>query len=378
MSKWVLDYSLSLVNRTAAFYLSRDLKNAFSDDWRAVRRWRSHNPRDYSKYERKIRAKCMLAELSKPSLGKCLGSWNRIAGASYLHMDPLYCRNDALTSRDRVLCHDIGPISHPELYGADCRDVYSSAYRRIQDTRPQMTFVSQASKSAFTKYFGDDYPSMDVVPLYLRESLLESIPDAKHLSKPPMMANVGSSFFISIGEVGSRKGLLQSVQGYARSELHKEGVEYVICGPSGAGYEAVAAIAKKTPGLHLFGYITDEVMPWLYHNALGFVLLSRLEGFGIPAIEAPFFGLLPLISHDPALVEVTGGHAFRCEPSSVDEVAQSLRALASLDPIERNERIKLICEHARSYTFENFMMGWAKVLGLEAKHFFDHGVYQQN
>ena len=41
---------------------------------------------------------------------------------------------------------------------------------------------------------------------------------------------------------------------------------------------------------------------------LGF-LLSRLEGFGLPAID-PFHGLMPVISYDPALVEVTGNHAF--------------------------------------------------------------------
>ena len=364
MHNWVIDYSLSLVNKTGAFYLSRDLVDAFSNEWHAVRRWRSHDTRVYSKYERKLRAKCMLAELSRPYLRKYFTSWHRLIGANYLHMDPLYCINDKLQSNDRVLCHDVGPVSHPELYASNVRHAYTAAYRKIQENKPKMTFVSQASKTAFIEFFGDDYPALDVVPLYLRESLIVDEENIAEKTKPVIMESVAPSFFISVGEVGTRKGLTQSIEGYARSKLHREGVDYVICGPRGLGYEAVAAAARANPGVHLYDYVSDDVLRWLYRNALGFLLLSRLEGFGLPAIEAPFHGLIPVISYDPALVEVTGNHAFMCDPSSADEVAQSLCSVVSICEDDKRERLQLICENAKAFTFQNFLAGWRKILEL--------------
>ena len=83
MQNWVIDYSLSLVNKTGALYLSRDLVDAFSSEWLAIRRWRSHDSRVYSKYERKLRAKCMLMELSRPSLRKYFSLWHRLVDANY-------------------------------------------------------------------------------------------------------------------------------------------------------------------------------------------------------------------------------------------------------------------------------------------------------
>lgn len=65
--------------------------------------------------------------------------------------------------------------------------------------------------------------------------------------------------------------------------------------------------------------ITDhvELMPWLDDEAFvacfagaGLVLLpSDFEGFGLPAVEALRRRIPVVVSADPALVEVTGGHA---------------------------------------------------------------------
>lgn len=365
MSDWILDFSLSLVNRTGAFYLTRDLKDALVRDLSGVRTWRDHRDRPYSRIERKVRARLMLKELGSPGLAAMLPYWSRVPDRRYLHMDPLYVLNDKLTSSDRVLCHDIGPVSHPQIYGDGTREMYGRAYEKIARVRPSMTFVSNATKEAFVSKFGSDFPSLDVIPLYLRDDLLGGAFDVEtEVPEPEIFGGVSNRFFISVGEVGARKGQADAIRGYAHSDLAKTGVDYVICGPRGFGYDEVFDLASKTRGVHLFSYVSDAELNWLYARAEAFVLLTRLEGFGIPAIEAPLKGVYPILSNDPAVQEVTGGLAPGVESSSTEAVAQALKTALSMSPESREKTVDLIAGFSRRFTFEAYLNRWREVLGL--------------
>ena len=87
-------------------------------------------------------------------------------------------------------------------------------------------------------------------------------------------------------------------------------------------------------GLHFLGEVPDQgVMLPLYSDALAFVYPTHYEGFGLPVLEAMQCGCPVITSHDPAVVEVSGGAAIHT--SSAHEIAEAMRAIAA-DPRLRN------------------------------------------
>jgi glycosyltransferase involved in cell wall biosynthesis len=85
-----------------------------------------------------------------------------------------------------------------------------------------------------------------------------------------------------------------------------------------------------------------ELMPWLDDEAFarcftgaGLVLFpSDFEGFGLPAAEALRLGIPTVVSPDPALAEVTGGHAVTVRSNDAGDLAAAVRAAVALTPEE--------------------------------------------
>jgi len=75
----------------------------------------------------------------------------------------------------------------------------------------------------------------------------------------------------------------------------------------------------------------DEALPSLYRGARAFVFPSRLEGFGLPPLEAQACGVPVVASNATSLPEVLGGGAALLDPDDVGGFAEALAALLA-DP----------------------------------------------
>jgi glycosyltransferase involved in cell wall biosynthesis len=126
--------------------------------------------------------------------------------------------------------------------------------------------------------------------------------------RPPFVADDGERFFFTIGQIREKKnfGLLVPMMHYL------PGYKLYICGDDHYAYarELRQLIDRVGEGrVVLTGKITDAQKSWLYAHCAAFLFPSRLEGFGIPVLEAMRYRTKVFCSNLSSLPEVCGPHA---------------------------------------------------------------------
>jgi glycosyltransferase involved in cell wall biosynthesis len=353
----LLDCSLSLINRTGAHYICEDLAAAFGDKG-ILRRWRLLRQPLPTGAARKIFGRLMLREITLLGTSKrFLWPEPKAVKLKRLFLDPLYVSRSRLESSDIILCHDIGPVSHPELYDSGTVDAYEKAYTKIAKVQPGIVFVSNASRRAFEARFGTNFRFLRTIPLYVRSGSL-----AGHSEPVP---GVHRPFFLTVGALETRKNQRTAIEAFERCGIARRGVSYILCGARGAGAEEIEGAAARTPGAKVLGYVSDAQLRWLYQEASAFVLPSLLEGFGMPALEAALHGLLPILSRDSALAEAVNGAAIQVDPHSVSEIGAAMESVLVLDETRRKALKNALIAHAQSATRERFLAEWEDLISSE-------------
>jgi glycosyltransferase involved in cell wall biosynthesis len=353
----LIDCSLSMINRTGAYYISEDLAMAFGSKG-IVRRWRLLRQQLPDGIVRKLLGRLMVQEIALlGTSSRFVWPEPRAVKLKRLFLDPLYVSRSRLQSSDIVLCHDLGPVSHPQIYDSATVNAYEKAYTKIVKAQPGIVFVSNASRLAFEARFGTDFRFLKAIPLYVRTGTLagnyEPIPGIQ----PP--------FFLTVGALETRKNQRTAIEAFGQYGFAEREVSYILCGARGAGSEEIVATAARTPGVKVLGYVSDAQLRWLYKGASAFVLPSLLEGFGMPALEAALHGLVPIISRDSALTEAVNGAAIQVDPHSVSDIGEAMESVLVLDEGRRKELKNSLIVHAQSATREKFLAEWEDLISSE-------------
>lgn len=357
--QFVADFSLALINRTGAYYVCRDVVEGLPQFFLAVRYWRLFLAKEPRGMIRKLLGRAMLLELNHLPLTEALPRARTPgeARALTLFFDPLYVLCTHLGRDDIVLCHDLGPVTHPELFDTKTSQLYRMAYERIRKIGPGMVFVSEASRAAFAIAIDRNCRFQQVIRLYVRERV-----DAKE-GQPP--AGIQVPFLLTVGGLEKRKNYRRIIEAFRTSGLQQQGFSYVFCGPRGNDASEIEALAATAPGVRWLGYLSDAELRWLYSKATGFVLPSLLEGFGLPALEAAQHGLVSIISEDAAQTEAAGDGAIFVNPTSVGDIASAMRWLVEMPQAEREARIALARAQGTTLSRQRYLESWAGLLASQ-------------
>ncbi|PDT50412.1 glycosyl transferase family 1 [Sinorhizobium fredii] len=351
---WDVEFSLALHNRTGKYFIGRDIIRDNNDLIGNVIYWRLPSKRLPTGLSAKIIGKLLHLEVSARRRYVALRKSRSIRRKRrVLHLDPFTVLNHDLRRDDLVLCHDLGPISHPDLFLGSTTQLYVLAYEQMLQSDVRIAFVSESSESAFASRFGR-VSDMSVVYPPIR-------PEIKGVvgCRPQ---NVQMPFMLTVGSIGSRKNQLSSIRAFELSGLASKGISYVLCGAREPGAEEVVAAAAAATGVQLLPYVSDAELVWLYDNAVGFVLVSKLEGFGVPVAEAIARGLIPIVSKNSVLEEVSGPGALKADPNDLDEIALRMLQLVTITVADRENRRQSLSASIERFTQESFRRNWRTIL----------------
>jgi glycosyltransferase involved in cell wall biosynthesis len=137
-------------------------------------------------------------------------------------------------------------------------------------------------------------------------------------------------YILFVGTLRPRKDLITLVRAFGILAPHFPALHLVLCGDIRIEEsELRAPLVGTAAASHLIipGYAAREDLPDLYREASVVVIPSRLEGFGLPALEAMACGRPVIVSEDPALLEITGGAASTFPTGDAPALAHALEQI---------------------------------------------------
>ncbi|WP_371348957.1 glycosyltransferase [Ancylobacter sp. IITR112] len=354
-----VDFSLALNDRTGKLFLGREIIAGLGERVASVRYGRLAGFPG-SEFGRRLAGRLThwetTARVFLPGLAASLPRLRTVHPT--LHLDPLSVTRHRLEARDIVLCHDVGPITHARYFAPRVDALYAHSYAAIRAAKPHMVFVSRTSQQAFHALYGEDYPSSTVIYIPVRRQVAEA-PE----SRP---AGIGAHFLLTVGSLGRRKNQARCIEAFARSGLAGQGWQYVLIGGNEPGAEDAIDLGNRTPGVVLSGYTSEAELRWLYRHAGGFVLMSLLEGFGMPVIEAAEHGLPCLVTANSVFLEVGGPSMLHADATDVAAIAQGMRALALMPASERAARVAGSRAHLAAFERSRVLGQWCQLIDRHA------------
>lgn len=207
-----------------------------------------------------------------------------------------------------TVIHDLVPLHHPEWCTPRTVSMHSAKYEN-------------AARTCDVVFANSGYTAADVA-----ETL--GVPaDRIVVAHPGLGPGFGPEgprfeldrpYVLGVGTFEPRKNLSALVEAWRQLD---DDVALVLAG--GVGWGDAAQVDDDR--IVRLGYVPDEELPRLYRGAAVFVYPSRLEGFGMPIVEAMACGAPVVASSHPSLDESSGGVALRADPERPDEIADRIR-----------------------------------------------------
>ena len=249
-----------------------------------------------------------------------------------------------------VTIHDLIFLHYPKYYHLIDRKIYNYKFRRACENADRVIAVSEFTKQEIIRYYGIDERKIDVVyqgcdPVFAKDVSDET---KKDVSK---RHNLPERFLLYVGSIEERKNLLLAVKAVAMLHKRGEDVNIVAVGRRTPYLDEIVSYAEANGISHLL-HIRHGVnyadLPVFYKLATAFVYPSRIEGFGIPMLEAITSGLPAIGCTGSCLEEAGGPSSLYVNPDDAEGMAAAIHSVFT-DISLRENMISQGKEYARRF-----------------------------
>ncbi len=304
-----------------------------------------------------------------------LPRWVRQDGVELLHC-PSNTAPVALAKQVKLIItvHDVmyllpGSVLTPSKV---FRQRFGNFYRRLVVPRvagraDRIIAVSKFSKREITEH-------LRIVPNRIH-AIHEGVDEqfarlAGAITSPPKEMGgerLDGPFILALGAGDPRKNTLAVIRAYEsrRRELPNQ-EQLVIVGlrdwRSSAAYGLVRELGLSKDVLFA-GYVSEELLAWLYSSSRCFLYPTLYEGFGFPPLEAMACGTPVITSDCTSLPEVAGDAAILVDPTADKSIGDALVRVLQDEPLRR-QLIQRGREQVRRFGWQDTVQ---KTLGVYAE-----------
>lgn len=249
-----------------------------------------------------------------------------------------------------VTIHDVIFRRYPQYYHFIDRKIYDYKFRRACQQADIVIAVSEFTKQEIIHFYHTPAEKIEVVYQGCDKAFAAPISSSK-LEEVRSKYSLPQEYLLYVGSIEERKNLLLVAKALAKMERKP----------------MVIAVGKKTPYMDTINdYLAKENLsqyfrffhnvpfadiPALYRMATAFVYPSRIEGFGIPMLEALTSGV-PAIGCTGSCLEEAGGEAsIYVDPDDPEAMAKAIDSVMG-NPKLRATMIARGKEYAKRFADE--------------------------
>jgi glycosyltransferase involved in cell wall biosynthesis len=277
------------------------------------------------------------------------------------NIDYLLCPNTYCPLRSTS--YDIGIIipDFPALYGyvtGPYAQFRKFMLPRVTSRADSIIVPSKFLKKETVNRLGVKEKKVKVVPNGIDQKYLkQDLPENPQIDLP-------DKYILFVGTMSERK----NISGIVRSwKIAKEQMDIphdlVLVGSMNKSSVDSVNI-RDIGGVHVLGYLSDEMLRHCYHTADIFLFPSLHESFGIPPLEAMAMGTPVITSNRTASAEIAGPAAHLVDPTDNREIADGIKKI-HMNPDYKQSLIEKGLTLVQQYTWESAAKSMSEVIKSE-------------
>lgn len=253
-------------------------------------------------------------------------------GSDLLHVPhynaPVFSRGPLV-----VTIHDLVHITDP---------AYRSSMKAYAYARAMLTFAARTARHivAVSNFSREQIIERLCIPASKVTAIHEGVNSefapierGKAFGVVTAALGIHEPYLLFVGNLKPHKNIPVLLNAFARLRERRDIPQRLLI--LGAGEPGRSELVKECVRLNISARVdfvprvARELLPHLYSAAEVLVMPSRMEGFGLPVLEAMACGTPVVCSHAGSLAEVAGDAAVYFDPQSVDELAAALERVLS-------------------------------------------------
>jgi glycosyltransferase involved in cell wall biosynthesis len=233
----------------------------------------------------------------------------------------------------------------PDLYQLQNWTKYSAKNAK------KILTISESSKRDIMRIY--DIPQDRIVVTYpgLKKTYSGVMPTMDVLEKT---YHITGKYILFVGTLQPRKNIEKLIEAFAKVVKKHSDVTLVVVGKHGWMFEDILKAPKKwgiEEQVKFVSFVPDEDLASFYKHAVGYVLPSLYEGFGLPVLEAMSYDCPVITSNISSLPEAGGDAALYIDPQNANDIAEKITQLLTT-PSLRDELIEKGRKQVKKFSWE--------------------------